>query len=172
MPKSNSIAWMSQQKLRHVRQSNIHFKQKTVSSGVAYLLQGSKSCALRDALLHTWCAMSRIWVTVAFLSAQTSLAVLHNAFSNRELQCFGNFLFFWPFSANPRDCPLWKSQWISSFWNTQTSPSGTSYPLQNIQVAFSNATWAEYFFSTCFLKAHSWFKEWLLFSSIVQHPWQ
>lgn len=36
----------------------------------------------------------------------------------------GYFIFFRPFSLNPRDGSAGKSQWVSSFWNTQASLSG------------------------------------------------
>ena len=37
------------------------------------------------------------------------------------------FLFFAPFSANSRDCCVWKSEEISSFWDTQTLSSTNNH---------------------------------------------
>ncbi len=51
---------------------------------------------------------------------------INKTFSYTQLPLTGYFLFFGPFSVNPRDGCVWKSQYISSYWNTQTSPSGTN----------------------------------------------
>ena len=50
---------------------------------------------------------------------------LNKAFLPLELLLTGCFLFFSPFSANSRDCCVWKSQEIRSFWNIQTALSDT-----------------------------------------------
>ena len=65
-----------------------------------------------------------IWVSVAFLSAQTSLAILHWLLSSTRRFCLQSccspdvFLFFTLFWVN--------SQEITCYRNAQTSPSGTN----------------------------------------------
>ena len=62
-------------------------------------------------------------------SAWTSLAILlwplYKPFSPTELP-FSLGCFFPPFSVNSRDCCAWKSQDITSFRDTQTTPYGTN----------------------------------------------
>ncbi len=50
------------------------------------------------------------------------------AFSSTQLPLTGYFLFFGPFSVNPWDGCAWRSQKISSLWNTQTSLAPTTIP--------------------------------------------
>ncbi len=76
-----------------------------------------------------------IWVTqlyrcLSMISNQSAHSPLtsdiNKAFLSTQLPLTGNFLFYGPFSVNPRDGCVWKSQQISRFWNTQISPSGTN----------------------------------------------
>lgn len=68
-----------------------------------------------------------IWVTVAFLLDQSTSAILLWLLkSARGLPLTGYFLFFVPFFINPIDGFVGKSKQISSFWNTQSSPSDTN----------------------------------------------
>ncbi len=69
------------------------------SAAGAHLLQGSTCCVFRDVFCRPWLV---IWVTVVFLSSLTSpfSSDLNKAFS---FSLTGYFLFFGPFSVNPRD---------------------------------------------------------------------
>ncbi len=98
------------------------------SAAVAHLLQGSKCCAFRDCFQHTL-LVTRGYLSYCCLSIFSIQSVhsplisdINKAFSTK-LPLTGYFLFFGPFSVNPRDGCVWKSQKISSFWNTQTGPS-------------------------------------------------
>lgn len=90
------------------------------STAVAHLLH-----------VHSLLCALVIWVTVAFLSSWTSQACLlwplastcHFFPHTQTCRC-GYLPFSRLFFENPRDSCLWKS--ISSFWNTQTNPSGTN----------------------------------------------
>ncbi len=102
------------------------------SAAVAHLLQGSTCFAFRDGILHTLVVTSGYlsYCCISIISNQSAHSPLTSdidkAFSSTQLPLTGYFLFFWPFSVNPKDGCAWKSQEISSFWNTQTSPSGTN----------------------------------------------
>jgi len=70
------------------------------AAAVAPLLQGWLYCAFRDALLHLGCNKWLFELLFVFLSAQQGI------FTHRTP---GYFLFFWPFSVNPRDGCVWIS---------------------------------------------------------------
>ena len=72
------------------------------------------------ALLSTSCQLCRVW------PFSSDLSLIMNAFLPAELLLTGCFLVFAPFSANSRDCCVWKSQAIGSFWDTQSALSGTN----------------------------------------------
>lgn len=61
------------------------------------------------------------------ISGHSSLTFLINRFLHNELLLTG-FLslfllsFFSQFCLNSRESSVWKSQWVTSFWNTHTSP--------------------------------------------------
>lgn len=74
---------------------------------------------------------SAIVVATAVLSVQTSLVIWsfssdlsyqENASTCRTATHWMFFFFFAPFSTSSRDCWVWKSQGISRFRNTQTTP--------------------------------------------------
>ncbi len=79
------------------------------SAAVAHLLQGLMCCAFRDVVLHTlvvtsgylsYCCLS----IISNLSAHSPLTSdINKAFSSTQLLFTGYFLFFGPFSVNPRD---------------------------------------------------------------------
>ncbi len=76
------------------------------SAAGAHLLQGSTCCAFRDGILHTlvsylsYCCLS----IISYQSANSPLTSdIYKAFSSTELPLTGYFLFFGPFSVNPRD---------------------------------------------------------------------
>ncbi len=102
------------------------------STAVAHLLQGSTCCVFRDGILHilivtsgylSYCCLS----IFSIQSVHSPLSsYINKAFSSTQLLLTGYFLFFGPFSVNPRDGCVWKSQKISSLWNTQTGPSDTN----------------------------------------------
>ena len=100
------------------------------SAAAAYPLRDLTRCVFRYALLHTTVVMCGYLpychLPVSFVqSGPSPLTSLINAFLPRELLITGSFLFFAPFSANSRDCCVGKSQVISSFWDIQTTLSGT-----------------------------------------------
>ncbi len=102
------------------------------SAAGAHLLQGSTCCVFRDGILHTLVVMSG-YLSYCCLSIISNQSVhspltsdINKSFSSTQLSLTGYFLFFGPFSVNPRDGCVWKYQYISSFWNTQTSPSDTN----------------------------------------------
>ncbi len=80
------------------------------SPSVAHLLQGLTSCEFRDALLHTSVVTSGYLRYCCFLinsnkSGHSPLTSgINKAFSPTELPLTGYFVFFGPFSINPRDC--------------------------------------------------------------------
>ncbi len=85
------------------------------SAAEAHLLQGSMCCVFRDGILHTlvvtsgylsYCCLSIISLTSLPISASD----INKAFSSTQLPLTGYFLFFKPFSVNPRDGCVWKSQ--------------------------------------------------------------
>ncbi len=93
----------------------------------SHLLQGLTCCTFRDALLHTSVINECLFeLALPFYQFEpvwpfsSDLWVTHRTAPRWILS-----LFFRPFSVNPRDVSAWKSQQISSFWNTQTGPSGT-----------------------------------------------
>ncbi len=99
-----------------------------------------------SALLYTSVTTSGYLSYYCLLWAWISLTSLfwpgiNNAVSPTEMPLAGYFLFFGPFSVNPRDGYVWKSQQISSFWNTQTSPSGTSNHVQSNLSDLSSRFW-------------------------------
>ncbi len=79
------------------------------SAAVAHLLQGSTCCVFKDSILNT------LVVTSGYLSycclSITSIQSAHSpltsdinkVFSSTQLPLAGYFLFFRPFSLNPRD---------------------------------------------------------------------
>ncbi len=85
------------------------------SAAVAHLLQGSPCCVFRDGILHSlvvtsdylsYCCLS----IISNQSAHSSLTSdINKAFSSTQLLLTGYFLFFGPFSVNPRDGCAWKS---------------------------------------------------------------
>ncbi len=89
------------------------------SAAVTHLLQGSTCCAFRDGFLHTLVVQL---VTSGYLSccclsiisnqsAQSPLTSdINKVFSSTQLPLTGYFLFFGPFSVNPKDGCAWKSQ--------------------------------------------------------------
>ena len=92
------------------------------SAAVACPHRGLMCFVFRDALLHTTVVMHgylRYWSFFSDLSHSTHFC---------PQNCCSNWMFFFPapFSANSRDCCVWKSQEISSFWDTQTTLSGTN----------------------------------------------
>ena len=102
------------------------------SAVVAYPLRGLLCCVFRDALLHTTVVMcgylNYCHLPVSFDQSGPSplTSLINKHFCPPELLLTGCFLFFASFSANSRDCCVWKSQEISSFWDTQTTLSGTN----------------------------------------------
>ena len=113
------------------------------SAAVAYPLRRLMCCVFRDALLHTTLVicgyLCYCHLPVSFdQSAPSPLTSLNNkVLLPTELLLTGCFLFFAPFSANTRDCCAWKSQEISSFWDTQTTLSGT----KNYSSPFWHLVW-------------------------------
>ncbi len=103
------------------------------SAAVAHLLQGSTCCAFRDGILHTLVVTSGYlsYCCLSIISNQSAHSPLtsdsNKAFLSTQLPLSGYFLFFRPFSINPRDGCAWKSQQISSFGNTQTTNNHSTY---------------------------------------------
>ncbi len=85
------------------------------SAAVAHLLQGSTCCAFRYGILHTLVVTSdylsyRCLSIISNQSAHSPLTSdINKAFSSTQLLLTGYFLFFEPFSVNPRDGCAWKS---------------------------------------------------------------
>ncbi len=79
------------------------------SAAEARLLQGSTCCVFRDGLLHTLVVTSGYlsYCCLSIISNQPGHSPLTSGidkvFSPRELPLTGYFLFFGPFSVNPRD---------------------------------------------------------------------
>jgi len=79
------------------------------SAALVHLLQGSTRCAFRDGILHTLVVMSDYlsYCCLSIISNQSAHSPLtsdiNKAFSFTQLQLTGYFLFFGPFSVNPRD---------------------------------------------------------------------
>ncbi len=93
------------------------------SAAVVHLLQGSMCCAFRDGILHTLVVTSVYlsYCCLSIISNQSAHSPLtsdiNKAFSSTQLLFTGYFLFFRPFSVNPRDGCAWKSQPV---WHQQT----------------------------------------------------
>ncbi len=86
------------------------------SAAVAHLLQDSMCCAFRDGILHTLVVTSD-YLNYCFLSIISNKSAhspltsdINKAFSSTQLPLTGYFLFFRPFSVNPRDGCAWKFQ--------------------------------------------------------------
>ncbi len=79
------------------------------SAAVAHLLQGSMCCAFKEGILHTFVVMSGYlsYCCLSIISNQSAHSSLTSdiskAFSSTQLLLAGYFLFFGPFSVNPRD---------------------------------------------------------------------
>ncbi len=77
------------------------------SAAVAHLLQGSTCCVFRDGVLHTLVVTSDYLSYLSIISNQSAHSPLtsdiNKAFSSTQLLLTGYFLFFGPFSVNPRD---------------------------------------------------------------------
>ncbi len=86
------------------------------SAAGAHLLQGSTCCVFRDGILHTLVVTSGYlsYCCLSIISNQSAHSPLtsdiNKAFSSTQLPLTGYFLFFGPFSVNPRDGCVWKSQ--------------------------------------------------------------
>ncbi len=80
------------------------------SAAGVHLLQGSMCCVFRDGILQILVVTSGY--LSYFLSSLTSpfSSDINKAFSSTQLPLTGYFLFFRPFSVNPRDGCVWKSQ--------------------------------------------------------------
>ncbi len=75
-----------------------------------HLLQGSMCCVFRDGILQTLVVTSG-YLSYCYLSIISNQSVhspltsdINKAFSSTQLLLAGYFLFFGPFSVNPRDC--------------------------------------------------------------------
>ncbi len=86
------------------------------SAAGAHLLQGSTCCVFRDGILHILVVTSG-YLSHCCLSIISNQSVhspltsdINKAFSSTQLPLTGYFLFFGPFSVNPRDGCVWKSQ--------------------------------------------------------------
>ncbi len=79
------------------------------SAAVAHLLQGSTCCAFRDGILHILVVTSGYlsYCCLSIISNQSAHSPLtsniNKAFSSTKLPLTGYFLFFGPFSVNPRN---------------------------------------------------------------------
>ncbi len=79
------------------------------SAAVAHQHHGSTSCVFRDGILHTLAVMSGYlsYCCLSIISNQSAHSPLtsdiNKAFSSTQLPLTGYFLFFGPFSVNPRD---------------------------------------------------------------------
>ncbi len=77
------------------------------SAAGAHLLQGSTCCVFRDGILHTLVVTSDYLSCLSIISNQSVHSPLtsdiNKAFSSTQLPLAGYFLFFGPFSVNPRD---------------------------------------------------------------------
>ena len=106
-----------------------HVLTQLVSANMAVYVMFNKTI-LNEKLCYC-CAW--LFVLVTFLSALTSLALLLWPLSLTRHFCLQNcssldafFFFFAQFSASSRDCCVWKFQEICSFWDAQTTLSGTN----------------------------------------------
>ncbi len=79
------------------------------SAAVAHLLQGSTCCVFRDGILHTLVVMSGYfsYCCLSIISNQSAHSPLtsdiNKVFLSTQLPLTRYFLFFGPFSVNPRD---------------------------------------------------------------------
>ncbi len=86
------------------------------SAAVAHLLQGLMCCAFRDGILHTLVVTSGYlsYCCLSIISKQSAHSPLtsdiNKTFPSTQLPLTGYFLFFGPFSVNPRDGCAGKSQ--------------------------------------------------------------
>ncbi len=86
------------------------------SAAGAHLLQGSMCCVFRDGVLQILVVTSGYlsYCCLTIISNQSVHSPLtsdiNKAFSSTQLPLTGYFLFFGPFSVNPRDGCVWKSQ--------------------------------------------------------------
>ncbi len=86
------------------------------SAAVAHLLQGSTCSAYRDGILPTLIVTSGYlsYCCLSIISNQSAHSPLtsdiNKPFSSTQLPLTGYFLFFGPFSVNPRDSCALKSQ--------------------------------------------------------------
>ncbi len=86
------------------------------SAAGAHLLQGSTCCVFRDGILQILVVTSG-YLSYCCLSIISNQSVhspltsdINKTFSSTQLPFTGYFLFFGPFSVNPRDGCVWKSQ--------------------------------------------------------------
>ncbi len=86
------------------------------SAAGAHLLQGSTCCVFRDCILHTLVVTS-VYLSFCCLSIISNQSAhshitsdINKAFLSTQLPLTGSFLSFRPFSVNPRDGCVWKSQ--------------------------------------------------------------
>ncbi len=81
---------------------------------LADLHQGSMGCVFRDGILHTLVVTSGYlsYCCLSIISNQSAHSPLTSTrhFLSTQLPLTGYFLFFGPFSVNPRDGCAWKSQ--------------------------------------------------------------
>ncbi len=82
----------------------------------SHLLQGSMCCVFRDGILQILVVTSG-YLSYCCLSIISNQSVhspltsdINKTFSSTQLPLAGYFLFFRPFSVNPRDGCVWKSQ--------------------------------------------------------------
>ncbi len=86
------------------------------SAAGAHLLQGSTCCVFRDGILQILVVTSGYlsYCCLSIISNQSVhsplISDINKAFSSTQLPLTGYFLFFRPFSVNPRDGCVWKSQ--------------------------------------------------------------
>ncbi len=86
------------------------------SAAGAHLLQGSTCCVFRDGILQILVVTSGYLshCCLSIISNQSAHSPLtsdiNKTFSSTQLPLTGYFLFFRPFSVNPRDGCVWKSQ--------------------------------------------------------------
>ncbi len=78
----------------------------------AHLLQGSTCCVFRDGIMHTLVVMGGYlsYFCLSIISNLSShsplISDINKAFLSTQLPLTGYFLFFGPFSVNPRDAAM------------------------------------------------------------------
>ncbi len=99
------------------------------SAAGVHLLQGSMCCVFRDGILQILVVTSG-YLSYCCLSIISNQSVhspltsdINKAFSSTQLPLTGYFLFFRSFSVTLEMVVCENPSRISSFWNTQTSPS-------------------------------------------------